>query len=339
MKDNNTMNRRKFLKLSAAGVVTAGAGAWALNAYRMFGITDAMENNSLTVRQDAKHVFSTCGACSTTLFTLLNREFGCPKRTEELAADPLAGGLMNTQQQCGMVWGATLATGAESFRRYSNGEQATTMAMIGARHVVESFVHRTRSPNCRDVIGIDIANSSEVIGFMIPSLPGGFQNMLCMNVVDKWFPEAVAAAREGLADRPAVLPQAPKSCASEVARRMGASDEEVVTVAGFAGGIGLSGYGCGALGAAIWLSSLAWCREHPGESGYLNPGSQEILNAFKDTTGSEMLCSRIAERNFTSVEDHTEFIENGGCDELIDQLAQVSWLPQVSEENGQDGDT
>jgi hypothetical protein len=42
---------------------------------------------------------------------------------------------------------------------------------------------------------------------------------------------------------------------------MGASDEEMVLVAGFAGGMGLSDNACGALGAAIWMNTLAWNRE------------------------------------------------------------------------------
>jgi len=41
------------------------------------------------------------------------------------------------------------------------------------------------------------------------------------------------------------------SCASEVVRRMGGRDEERVMVSGFAGGLGLSGNGRGALSAAI----------------------------------------------------------------------------------------
>ena len=57
----------------------------------------------------------------------------------------------------------------------------------------------------------------------------------------------------------------PVSCSCEVARKMGASDEEMVMVAGFAGGLGLSGNGCGALSAAIYLDTLAWCRKHPGK--------------------------------------------------------------------------
>ena len=55
----------------------------------------------------------------------------------------------------------------------------------------------------------------------------------------------------------AALLQEPISCASEVAAKMGASDEEMVMVAGFAGGLGLSGNACGAL-AVIRQGHFHW---------------------------------------------------------------------------------
>ena len=125
--------------MSAAGAATASAAALMLNSGRLFNATDALENNAQTIPQDAKKVFSECDACSNTFFTLLNREFGYPKNTEELAADPLAGGLMKTQNQCGMLWGSALVAGAESFRRHKNHGQSIAMAIIGTQHIVESL--------------------------------------------------------------------------------------------------------------------------------------------------------------------------------------------------------
>ncbi len=119
------------------------------------------------------------------------------------------------------------------------------------------------------------------------------------------------------------IPELPVSCASEVIKKMGAGDEEAVMVSGFAGGMGLSGMACGALGAAIWKSTLDWCRNNPGQSGYNNPKSKEILEAFKDITGSEMLCSKICDQSFNSIKEHSDFVKNGGCEKLIDVLAEV----------------
>ena len=44
---------------------------------------------------------------------------------------------------------------------------------------------------------------------------------------------------------------------------MGGSADEAVMVAGFGGGMGLSGNACGALAAAVWMKGVAWCRTHP----------------------------------------------------------------------------
>jgi hypothetical protein len=104
---------------------------------------------------------------------------------------------------------------------------------------------------------------------------------------------------------------------------MGASEEEMVMVAGFAGGLGLSGNACGALGAAIWLNTLAWCRKNPGQSGYSNPKAEEILNTFLSATDSEILCRNLAGLRFNSIADHTEYINNGGCEKLMGILAQT----------------
>jgi len=321
MKNNRKINRRKFIKFSAVGAVAASSAAILLNFDKLFNTKSAFVNNAQTIPQDAKKVFSNCGTCSRTFFTLLNREFGVQKDTEELASDPLAGGLMNTQNQCGMLWGSALAVGAESFRRYKNHNQAMAMAMTGTQHIVKSFVKRTKSVNCRDVVGIDMTNKLDVAQIILKSLPGGFSNMICMNLAEKWAPEAIQSAKEGLSDKQTDIPQLPISCASEVVKKMGASDEEVVMVAGLAGGMGLSGNACGALGAAIWKNTLAWCRENPGESGYGNPNAKEILNAFYSATDSEILCPKISGQHFKTIGEHTEFIKNGGCNKLIGVLA------------------
>lgn len=359
MGSDGKMNRRTFLQLSAAGVAAAGAGAWLLNSFEMFGFSDSAARSALSVPQSAKKVFARCGACSHSMFHLVNREFGHPHETAELASDPLAGGLMNTQHQCGMVWGAVLGMGAAAWRNCDTPDQAIETAMTGAQRLVSSFQNRAHSLNCRDVVGFDMHHGTAIASFMIKGLPSGMLNMVCFNLMEHWYPEAVqviratvtdardVASREGNAESlveptateniatlvvnsgesiPAHSDETPvrcRSCASEVARRMGATDEEKVTVAGLAGGIGLSGQACGALGAAIWIDSLHWCRENSGQSGYLNPRSEEILTSFHEVTGSEMLCSRICGQQFTSHEEHTAYMDHGGCEELISALAQA----------------
>jgi len=66
-----------------------------------------------------------------------------------------------------------------------------------------------------------------------------------------------------------------------------------------------------------------WCRNNPGKSGYLNPESEVLLKTFKDATQSEMLCSKLSGQHFNTIQDHSDYIENGGCENLITTLAQA----------------
>ena len=279
-------------------------------------------NSSKTIPQDTKKVFLKCGTCSRTFCYLLNREFGHTKEDEERAADPMAGGLMQTGHQCGMLWGAALAVGAESFRRHNDRGQAIAIAITATQHLMESFSKTAKSVNCRDIIGYDLTNKSELEKFMKTAF-ADILNSPCLNLAEKWAPEAIQSAEEGLSHKQTDVPQQPISCASEVVKKMGASDEEMVMVAGFAGGLGLSGNACGALSAAIWMNTLAWCRKHPGESPpyFNNPNTAKTLEAFYRATDSEILCHKITGQCFKTIGDHTEFIKHGGCHKLINVLA------------------
>lgn len=270
------------------------------------------------IKNDARRVFLKKGTCSQTLCYLLNREFGHVKENEERATDLLAGGIMRRGQQCGMLWGSALAAGAESFRRHESRDQAIGMAMTATHHLMESFSKRAHAANCRDITGCDWTSPWSIAKHMLTG-----KVFYCFTLAGKWAPEAILAAVEGLSREKTDLPRPSISCASEAVKKMGASDEEMVMVAGFAGGIGLSGHACGALGAVIWMNTLAWCKEHPGKSPpyFKNPLSKNTLKAFDDSTHSEMLCHRIAGRRFKTIGEHAEFIKDGGCAELIDRLA------------------
>jgi len=269
------------------------------------------------VKNDAKRLFLKKGTCSQTLCYLLDREFGHLKENEERAADPLAGGLMQGGHQCGMLWGAALAVGAESFRRHDDRDQAIGAAIIATQYLVDSFEKRTKTANCREITGCDWTNAFSIAKYFFT---GKF--FTCFNLAAKWAPEAIQAASEGLSREKTDLPQLPISCASEVAKKMSASDEEMVLVAGFAGGLGLSGNACGALSVAIWMNTLAWCKKHPGKTPpfFTNPDTKNTLQAFADATGSEILCHKIAGQRFKTIGEHTEFIKNGGCDKLMQVL-------------------
>ena len=79
---------------------------------------------------------------------MLDRAFGHPLELEEKATAPLAGGIMQYGYQCGMIWGAALAAGAESFRRHGSGPKAEVLALRAAQRVVDAFQTRHDEVNC-----------------------------------------------------------------------------------------------------------------------------------------------------------------------------------------------
>ena len=105
-----------------------------------------------------KRTFLTKGACSNTFFYILNSEFGHPKGQEEKAIDPLAGGILQLGYQCGMLWGASMAVGAESYRRHNDIGKATAVAIKATQHLMASFKDRTKCIDCGDFTKTDFKN-------------------------------------------------------------------------------------------------------------------------------------------------------------------------------------
>ena len=145
----------------------------------------------------------------------------------------------------------------------------------------------------------------------------------CLNIAKKWAPEALQSSEDGLNNSKKELPDHAVSCAAEVAGKMGVDIEKAIMVAGLAGGIGLSGNACGALGAAVWLKSIAWLKENPDSRDLYNPYANRTLAAFEQETNSKYLCKEICGKRFQSIEEHTDFIDNGGCKKLIETIAQA----------------
>lgn len=277
---------------------------------------------SNSIKNDAKTVFRDKGTCSQTFAYLINREFGNNKDSEERATDSMAGGLMQKGHQCGMLWGASLAVGAEAYRRSKNSNESIRLAIIATQKLLESFSNRTNTINCRDITHTNMDSFFGLTKYMIKTMLQGINNSTCFNLAENWLPEAIHSAKEGVSQEPTTSNLKSISCATEVAKKMGATEEEMSMVAGFAGGLGLSGNACGALSAAIWMNSLKWIKEHPDKSAYKNKNAKASLKAFNKETNSEMLCHNICQQRFNTIEEHTRFIKSGGCSKLIKTLAE-----------------
>lgn len=271
---------------------------------------------------DAKEVFKQCGTCSQTFGHLINREFDNAHGPEERSLDPLAGGIYNQGHQCGMLWGASLAAGIEALQRYGPSDKAMAVAMEASRHIVGSFMELNGTVNCREIIGYDLSSAIGMIGFMFKTMSKGMNNSPCFNMAEAWAPRAVDTVSKGTEGSGIDFKAPLKNCASEVVKSMGASPEEAIMVAGFAGGLGLSGHGCGALSAAIWMKSLAFCREQPDKNPpiFRNKEVKQLIKAFQKTTGSEMKCSAICGKKFNNADEHSQYIQSGGCREILELL-------------------
>jgi hypothetical protein len=249
---------------------------------------------------------------------VLDRAFEHPLELEEKATAPFAGGIMQHGYQCGMIWGASLAGGAEAFRRLGAGPEAEAAAIRAARGVVESFRTRHDEINCFEITEIDQSSSTwkMVYHFL---LKGG--TVECFRMASWFAPLALGEIDSALADTELEPPSSPVSCAALLAQEMGASDQHAVMASGLAGGIGLCGGACGALGAAIWILGMKIGEEEGGKIGYRDPRIQAVIERFMRHTDFKFACSEIVGRTFENVQDHAAYLGNGGCSELITALA------------------
>lgn len=276
-----------------------------------------METKQAPKLKGTKRLFLKLGTCSRTLAFIVNREFGHINNDHEKALDPLAGGILQQGYQCGMLWGVSMAVGAEAYRKTDNLDKAIALAIKATQLIVESLIKRANSIDCSDISECDWQSKKSVAKYMISG-----KVFSCFKLVEKWAPEAIEVAYEGLSNDQNELPDHCISCTSEVARKMGATDEEVVMVAGFAGGIGLSGDACGALGTAIWMKTLIEMIRKNKKPGMSNPIWDKQLKDFYEATDYEILCNKITGKKFETLDEHTDFIKNGGCHSLIEKLAQ-----------------
>jgi hypothetical protein len=251
--------------------------------------------------------------------SVVDDSFNHPLALEEHATMPLAGGMEQMGFQCGQLWGAALAAGAEAYRLFGPGPRAEAAAVIAAQRLVDSFQTSYKSINCCEVIELDWKNAQgkQVLKFFLKGGP-----IRCFAMTAGF---ARATRREidvSFADDEFEAPQPPVSCAALLARAMGADDRHAAMAAGLAGGIGLSGGACGALGAAIWLIEMARATEGSGNVEFNSPEATEAIDRFVQSTECEFECAKIVGRKFVDVHDHASYLCAGGCAKIIEALAQ-----------------
>jgi hypothetical protein len=242
---------------------------------------------------------------------------------------PFAGGLMGNGYQCGMLWGAALAAGAQAYRLYGSGLQAETQALSTAQILVETFVKRNKSIDCSDITELDWKASSSrqllisVVKFFFKGKAAG-----CFMMAARYAPaafEVISRPGSEPVKEPAGvgdgLPAPHASCASLLAQKLGASEMQATMVAGLAGGIGLSGGACGALGVALWIEGVQSGAGGIENIQYTPKAGAETIDSFLNSSDYEFECSKIVGRKFENAGDHALYVRQGGCAKIIETLA------------------
>jgi hypothetical protein len=254
--------------------------------------------------------------------SVVDRSYHNPMVLEESAVAPLAGGLLQNGYQCGILWGAAMAAGARAYQLLGTGPAAETQAVCVTQNLVKAFRLRNKEINCSDIIQMSWKGTSprslavQVLKFFLRGGP-----LLCFSMTANF---AEAAFRE--IDRSSkagfdITPSTSVSCASLLARRMGVSDMHATLVAGFAGGIGLSGGACGALGAAIWIISMENAKASGGKPGFADPLALAVVERYLAASDYEFECARVVSRQFENATDHAAYLQAGGCAKIIQALS------------------
>ena len=252
------------------------------------------------------------------MLRVLNQAFDNPLKLEERASMPFAGGIMQHGYQCGMIWGAAIAAGAQAYRLHGPGSKAQALAIIAAERIVASFRERNQEINCYEITELNRSSSTtQMIMYFL--IKGG--TIGCFRMAAGYAPIAYREINSALSEKDFQVPSPPLSCAAMLAKKMGVSEMQTLMAAGLAGGIGLCGGACGALGTAIWIMSLKNGKGKEGRLDFNNPRALAAIENFLKYSNYEFECYDIVGRKFKNIDDHAAYLRDGGCSEIIESLA------------------
>ncbi len=239
-----------------------------------------------------------------------------------MATVPFVGGIRQYGYQCGQIWGASLGAGARVYQKIGSGSEAETRTMIASEKLVESFRQGSGEVNCHEITSLNKDSTGmDMVKYFL--LKGG--SVGCFKLASHFAPKAYDAIEESLDQERVAVPKIPVSCTSLLARKMSASEKHQTMVAGLAGGIGLCGEACGALGTAVWIHAMKLKQEHPESDLWKDErfGTlfESLVQTFLEASDYEFECQDIVGRKFENTADHAEYLRKGGCSRIIDALS------------------
>jgi hypothetical protein len=247
---------------------------------------------------------------------VLNTGYSRKLLTEEKASALLAGGIMQHGYQCGMIWGSVMAAGAQAYSLFGAGTESEVKAITAAQKLVKTFQGCSGEINCLEITDLD-KSASALKMFIVFMIKG--KTFSCFNMAGKFAPKAFKDINAVFAEDIAFQTKGPVSCTAVLAKKLGATEEQIVMASGLAGGIGLCGEGCGALGAAIWLHQIK--KGADTKLDFKSKEAMDLIEKFLEASEYEFECADIVGRKFESIEDHAKFIKKGGCSKIIEALA------------------
>ena len=184
---------------------------------------------------------------------------------------------------------------------------------------MEAFrTHANNEINCLEITEMNFQGKIQALPLFKFFLRGG--PIICFRMAARYAKDAFSGINVVFSEEHIEARSPPVSCAAILAQKMGASDMHTVMAAGFAGGLGLSGGACGALGAAIWITTM----NRPGEMigfNYSDSWVGDMIEKYLESADYEFECAEVVGRKFESVDDHADYLRNGGCSEIIEALA------------------
>lgn len=279
-------------------------------------------------RKSAKIFFSAL-SCSQAMMTILDEALDMQDEIYEMSAHPLAGGLLHLGFQCGMTWGSSLSAGNYIYHKLGCSPASIGLAIETSAKLISSLSQQAGSHICKEITSCEFKSLFGRLKYLFTG-----KGSLCAKLAVKWAPQAYLIICSSTFNCLQENPKAPTACAVMLAKRLNASEREQLMVAGFSGGLGLSGGACGALATAVWLKTLKWLKEKGDskdsffkalrqeltQTGDFYPDIKNIQRQFESLTNGVYSCKHTTKREFSSVKEHCDFIANGGCKEILNLL-------------------
>lgn len=269
------------------------------------------------------------------------RGSGIDEPAYEQAIHAFSGGFMHRGHACGLLTGAVLAAGFVARARFDDDAIRSGAALHAAMKLAEAYPDLTSSIDCREITEVSLLKLSGRLRYFRQG-----QGRTCGRLHLRWAPRAQRLIDKSLMEFEEHMPAG--SCANCAVRTMreltssvGMKTGDSVLVAGFAGGVGLCGNVCGALAAGVFAMSAGYYlgREEKKRDSRLRGSLEELVGAkyraaatrlrldFVGEFGSE-LCVEITERRFQDAADHSMFVEQGGCENVTNFVA--DWTAEHS---------